>query len=310
MDNILLLNLLEKVLGDSTPRDNGNYKFHCPSCNHSKKKLEININTEQWACWVCGTSHNFKGNKIISLFNKIKVQSHFIQELNKIIGNKRNFYNNNENKKKDIISLPQEFIPLTSASSKNIMAKHAYSYLKSRKITNIDIERYNIGFCEEGEYQNMIVIPSYDKNGNLNWFSTRTFNNSYIKTRNPSVSKDIIGFEYFINWNVPIIICEGAFDAITARKNAIPLFGKNISNELMKAIVQNNVPEIYIALDNDAFKDAIKHCETLLKFNKKVYLIELNKKDINDIGFEEFNILLQKTTPFTYKKHLELKFKT
>jgi hypothetical protein len=44
-----------------------------------------------------------------------------------------------------------------------------------------------------------------------------------------SSDKNIIGFENMINWNVPIVLCEGAFDAIAIKRNAIPLFGKNIS---------------------------------------------------------------------------------
>ncbi len=37
-----------------------------------------------------------------------------------------------------------------------------------------------------------------------------------------------IPFEIFINWNSPIIRCEGMFDAISIKRNAIPLLGKNI----------------------------------------------------------------------------------
>ena len=57
-----------------------------------------------------------------------------------------------------------------------------------------------------------------------------------------------------INWNVPIVLCEGAFDAISIKRNAIPLFGKNISKKLMQKLVTSEVKKVYLALDKDAIK--------------------------------------------------------
>ena len=50
----------------------------------------------------------------------------------------------------------------------------------------------------------------------------------------------------YINWNLPIILCEGAFDAMAIKRNAIPLFGKKISTTLMKKIIESNVEKIYL----------------------------------------------------------------
>jgi hypothetical protein len=50
-----------------------------------------------------------------------------------------------------------------------------YLILKSRGITKNDIEKYNIGYCETGRYAKMIIIPSYDENGQLNYFTGRSF---------------------------------------------------------------------------------------------------------------------------------------
>jgi len=274
-----------------------------------KRKLEINLNTHSWNCWVCGNRDNFKGVKLQTLFNKINVSNDKILELNKLT--KSHVHLENVVKPQDkSLELPKEFISLATVSPHNIMARHALSYLKKRNITEIDVIRYNIGFCEYGEYKNMIVIPSYDSDFKLNWFSTRSFEeDAFIKTRNPKTSKNIIGFESLINFEVPIILCEGAFDAITARRNAVPLFGKTISDELMKKIVTSKVNKIYIALDNDAMKDAIKHCERLLSFNKQVYLIYLDKKDINEMGFEEFIKTAQQTKKLTTLQLMKYKMK-
>jgi DNA primase len=76
--------------------------------------------------------------------------------------------------------------------------------------------KYNIGYCEEGRYNNRIIVPSYDANGELNYFIARDINpNSKKKYDAPKCNKnELIGLEYFINWDVPVILCEGIFDAI------------------------------------------------------------------------------------------------
>ena len=103
----------------------------------------------------------------------------------------------------------------------------------------------------------------------------------------------------YINWDLPIILCEGAFDAMAIKRNAIPLFGKRISDSLMKKIIESNVKKIYLALDEDALKDAFKHAETFMGYGKKVYLIEMGDKDPSELGFETFTKLLHKATKLT-----------
>jgi DNA primase len=111
----------------------------------------------------------------------------------------------------------------------------------------------------------------------------------------------------FINWDLPIILCEGPFDAMAIKRNAVPLFGKNIQSSLMKKLVESKVQKIYIALDNDAVKQALKFCEQLLDVGKEVYLVELQGKDPSEMGFEHFTKLIQNTTPLTQYKLMEKK---
>ena len=116
----------------------------------------------------------------------------------------------------------------------------------------------------------MIIIPSYDASGNLNYFTGRTFEKDpYVKYRNSEVSRDIIPFELFINWDSPLVLCEGPFDAIAIKRNAIPLLGKNIQTSLMKKIVKSTVEKIYIALDTDAMKQALKFAEYFMDQGKR-----------------------------------------
>ena len=168
--------------------------------------------------------------------------------------------------------------------------KQAVSYLKSRGILPTDIFRYNIGYCPSGIYGGRVIVPSYDENFNLNFFVSRTiFEDVNAKYKNPPVSKDVVGFESFINWREPITLVEGVFDAITARFNAIPLFGKIVQPLLKEKILIRKPPKVIVALDNDATKDAIKICEWLVSNGIRTSIAKLPDKDINEFGFERFS---------------------
>ena len=53
------------------------------------------------------------------------------------------------------------------------------------------------------------------------------------------------------------------------------MFGKTIPRALMMKLVENDVKTVYLALDNDALKEAIEYSQQLLNLGKDVYLIEL-----------------------------------
>lgn len=309
--NLALLNLLERILGKGKSTSRGNYSFFCPNCNHQKPKLEVNLNTGSYQCWICGTQ-GFRGKSIKSLFNKIKATPEHIRELALVLPSSKSF---KAQESFNLIFLPKEFIPLSveglDNKYNNILLNQAKKYANSRNITNQDILKYNIGFCPSGPYENRLIVPSYDENGILNYFIARDFTeNLSQKYKNPPVkNEDVIGMEFFINWKQPIILCEGMFDALTIKRNCIPLFGKNISVALMKKIVTSEVKKIYIALDQDALKDALRYCEEFMNYGKEVYLVQLDGKDASSIGFENFLNTIENTYPLRFSDLLSKKLK-
>lgn len=308
MLNQALLNTVESVLGKSKRTSGNNYAFECPFCHHHKPKLEVNMvpntkNENFWHCWVC----NAKGKTLVGLFKKIEVAAEKMAELKSMF--KYADKDDTQDTSVTKIELPEEYKPLVKLSRSDIVAKHALAYLKKRGITKEDILKYNIGYCESGRYSNMIIIPSYDKDYNLNYFIGRSFEKEPSrKYDSPKCNKNaIIGLEAFINWNVPVILCEGIFDAIAIKRNVIPLFGKTIPKALMMQLVQPNVKTVYVALDKDAQKDALRYTEELINLGKEVYLIDLEDKDPSEMGFEKFTTLIQHAEPITlsqliYKK--------
>jgi DNA primase len=308
MVNELLVNLVNSILGAGKRTARGNQAYSCPFCHHHKPKLEINFTENKqgnnpWQCWVCGK----RGKTIRSLFKQIQVDASYFQELGKLVKNTST--NHTENTTSDLPTLPKEF--KTFINNQDIIARHALVYLKKRNLTKQDILKHNIGYCDSGPFANMIIIPSYDTTNRLNYFTARSFEKDpFTKYRNPETSRDIIPFELFINWDLPIILCEGPFDAIAIKRNVIPLFGKNIQSNLMKKLVESKVQKIYIALDNDAIKQALGFCEQLLDIGKEVYLVELQGKDPSDMGFENFTKLIQTVQPLTQYKLMDKKLST
>jgi DNA primase len=304
-----LLSLLESVLGAGKRTSKGNYAFFCPFCSHKKRKLEIQIETDEngenrYHCWTCPVASNIKGRKISTLLKKLEVSSDKLNEAKLLTRTGKKL----EQYESAILKLPEEFISLTNTENienqyTKILAKHALKYLKSRNITNGDILKYNIGFCDSGKYEKRIIIPSYDKNAELNYFIARSFEEDKWDTyKNPPVSvRDVIGFELYINWDAPIILCEGIFDALTIKRNVIPLFGKVIHNKLKEKLVKSSVDRIYVVLDQDAIKDAIKHCEELMSYGKEVYLLNLYDKDPNKLGAKKMLELLEEVEPLTFQ---------
>ena len=294
---------MNSVLGTGKPTARGNYAYTCPKCNHHKPKLEIcldenSVDYQKFGCWVCKT----KGKKLINLFKAIDAPSDKILELKSIVKTA----NPTEQKEHDIkVQLPEEYQSVLNNSS--FAAKRALTYLKSRGLTEDDIIKYNIGYCETGKYADMVIIPSYDESGSLNYFVGRSYIPESNRKLNPDVSRNIIPFEILINWNSPIILCEGMFDAISIKRNAIPLLGKNIQSKLMSKIVSSTVKKVYIALDKDAIKQALDFCEQLINEGKTVHLVELEDKDPNEMGFKSFIKLLYNSSPLTYSGLLEKK---
>ena len=310
MINNALLHTVNSVLGNGKKTSNNNYAYKCPFCTHHKQKLEINLQPNvkgetPWHCWVC----NAKGKTLLGLFKKLKASPDKVSELKSMLGFTPKL---TEEQTLQKVTLPKEYKPLINLSRTDIISKHALMYLKKRGITKSDILKYNIGYCEEGKYSGRIIIPSYDKDGNLNYFIARAIDpNSTKKYDAPKCNKnELIGLEYFINWNVPIILCEGIFDAIAIKRNAIPLLGKTIPKALMIKLIDPSVKTVYVSLDRDALKDALKYAEQLLNLGKDVYLIDLQDKDPSEMGFENFTKLVHDAEQLTlgellYKK-LEL----
>ena len=291
-NKLVVINVLDGALGVGTSMKGNEQAHHCPFCHHHKKKLQVNLETQYWHCWVCDS----KGRSIQSLLRKLNVER---SEVSKIVGIYGEYIPAKGEETEEVVKLklPNEFKPLyTKPKSINFDYNQAIGYLHRRGIHMDEILKYNIGYCEDGLYGGRVIIPSYNEDGELNYFVARSYHEeATMKYKNPPVSRDVIVFDNQINWNEPITLVEGVFDSFSVKRNVIPILGKFIPKTLKAKIFEKGVKEITILLDSDAVSDSTKHADFFIKNGIKVTNIIPTGKDAGDMGFDEVNDLLKKT---------------
>lgn len=256
-DKDLILDILNDIFGKpkKSYHNKLQYGYNCPKCDEGSNKgnLEISLEKHLFHCWSCGDINDMHGtlSKLIKTYGtkeQLKIYKIFEPEEFKI-----------SSKEKTYLKFPEGFTRFKDSNPIYPIYKQAMKYLKSRGITDEMIEKFDIGFCGEGTHSNRIIIPSYDKRGDLNYYIARSWI-TYTKSKykNPEVAKDeIIFFEGNINWDEDIHLCEGAFDAMFL-PNSIAMLGKHMSDLLFNTLYEKANGDIVICLDSDAWEDAVK----------------------------------------------------
>lgn len=308
MENQAVLEeIIKSVLGKPKLKYNGGVqlKFDCPVCSlekglvngDGKANLEVNLEKQVFKCWACSdvndTTHG-SVKKLITQWGTVENLKLYNLLFSSHTGS-------TETKKVEHIhELPKEFLPIKDLNKNRIEVKQVLSYLETRKITEDIIEKYNIGVAFEGPYKGRIILPSYDKDGNINYFVSRAYSDRIKpKYKNPKADKEQIIFnEKFIDYNEDIYIVEGPFDHIIT-PNSIPLLGKRMYDMLWEKLYENAQKNIIIALDPDAKQNSIEIFKKLNggKLNGRIKFLELNKFDLSDlnqkIGSERYLSLIK-----------------
>ena len=253
----ILVELLREILGKEKHHYSNHCQisFNCPYCDEGRNKgnLECNYGKLVYKCWSCAEVNGTQGSlgKLIDQFGNKKQKKVFNllrpkEEEKKVI-------------KKPKVKLPEGYVKFKDSNPIYPIYRQANAYLKNRGVTDEMIEKFQIGFSDKGECSGRIIIPSYDSKLELNYYIARSWDpHSKSKYKNPKAEKDIIIFnEHLIDWNKDLYLVEGVFDAIFL-DNAVPMLGKNLSELLFHTIYENAKGKIIVALDGDAWENAVK----------------------------------------------------
>ena len=297
---------MSNILG-SFYKINDEYLFHCPKCEHHKKKLSINLEKDAFKCWVCDY-HGRSIKRLVRRYGQYSQKREWLQLTNQVeISSFSNdlFASVEEEVLKQRVELPEEFISLANKNL-SVGSLAARKYLKDRNITKQDIIRWKIGYCPDGVYANRVVIPSFNLDGNCDFFTARTYVDDWKKYINPPVGRDIIFNELYIDWEEDLVLVEGPFDAIVAGPNAIPLLGSTLreNSKLFQKIIQHDTT-IYIALDPDAERKSMGLIKKLLQYDIEVNKIDIKgHSDVGEMSKEQFNIFKENAVVMSETNYL------
>ena len=299
--------ILKKVLG-SHYHSGDEILFYCPKCKHHKKKLSVNLDKNKFKCWVC----DYRGNSVRRL---IKRHGSFLdqQEWAKYdatieIASFEDVFSSEqeiEEQREQVINLPEEYKTLCSGRL-SLASKPILRFLYDRGLTKQDILKWKIGYCPSGEYKERVVVPSFNEDGDVNYFIARTYGRDWMKYKNPPASRDIIFNELYVDFDDDLIIVEGVFDAIVAG-NAVPILGSSLKEDskLLKKIVEHDTP-VYIALDPDVEAKAMRLIKKMLTLDIEVYKIDIKPyADVGEMTKKQFNIRKQEAQLMTNDSFLE-----
>ena len=263
--------------------------YHCPYCGHHKKKMSINFSNGYWKCWVCDT----RGKNIYRIVRKFgnyqqRQKYRELQGLVDLTDFEEMFKEYNNIEEKQILEMPEGFVSLCNKDLP-MDSTDAFRYLSSRGIGRREILKWKIGYCKEGRYAGRIIIPSFDVEGDLNYFIARSYVGHTRRYLNPPANRDLVFNELNIDWDEPIVLVEGVFDAIAAGGNAIPILGSTLreGSRLFQAIAIHDTP-VYMALDHDAEKKAEWIIKSMLRYDLEVHKVPIDDEDVGEMGNEEF----------------------
>ena len=302
VESNLLLDIIVEILGHPRKenRTKSQFAFDCPVCSaendmpegDGKGNFEVNLSKGVYHCWSCGGTHQTHGSigKLITKFGRkehrkklkqLGIQIEDIKSTKKILQEVRE------------INLPEEYIPFEGTNPNSLPYKEAWNYLtKERNLDPQTIYKYKMGYTVSGDYAFRIIVPSYNKEGKVNYFTGRTWlPRKKPKYKNPDLPREEVIFnEGLINWDSTVYIVEGPFDHIVVY-NSIPMLGKDLHPKLYDLLMKNANSWVVVLLDDDAW-DRAKQIYSQLNVGRlhgKVRIIKMKDGyDISQVN-EEFD---------------------
>ena len=317
------ISLYESIFGKGRISANGiNFDVRCPICaptDPTKKKLSIRTDTSANHCWVCG----WKSRSIIPLIRKHGTQDQLnsYRELFGLPDDKQTLVTGEAEIPEKLI-LPKDFHLLHLANDSDPDVKAAWRYVYSRGLSDRDIWYFKLGVSDEPKWKRRIIMPSFNSEGNLNYFVARAIDkDKKPKYDNPSVDhREVVFNEINIDWTQPLVLVEGPFDMTKCPENTTALLGSDFSeqHELFNRILLHNTP-IYLAMDGDMWDTKMpKIYKKLIEYNLDVKVVDVrpwgDPGNMSKVDFEnamkeakqiswndDFNRKLKKATELSFR---------
>jgi hypothetical protein len=167
-------------------------------------------------------------------------------------------------------------------------ARAIRAYCHQRGYTDKDLWRYRVGYSNEWRWRRRLIIPSFDLDGNLNYFVTRAIDDTPYKYINAKANKKQIIFnDIDIDWTREnITIVEGPLDLMKCSKiNAVCILGSSLHSDssLFQKLVQSSM-DVILSLDPDAYIKQLRIAKTLSMYDLNVSLASPKKGDVGSMA--------------------------
>ena len=305
-----MYSILIAFLGEAKGGFDGEHtqlQFGCPHCaeKHGDKELQkynLECNFFVFHCWKCASEDEDEMHGSVFKLIKLYGNEQLYKDYKECVASLRNskLYNldfANDFKvdlsQIDEVKLPKGFRPF---KEDRFYPPQAMEYIQKRGITWDIIHEYNLGFTTYTEddkiASNRIIIPSYNKFGELNYWTGRDFTNNPKRQRyyNPKIErKSLIFNEEKIQWDADINIVEGPFDHLVV-PNSIPLLGKALDKDykLYWELLTKANANINIFLDGDAYDTVIETYKALNhgRLYNKIRYVPIKKENDPSLLFQ------------------------
>jgi hypothetical protein len=293
MDLQLVTQFMMQHFEQTVVSNNGtHFLARCLLCGDSEKNqykkrfnLDWNDGVPGWHCWNCGRHGNFieiysivKGisyddaKKEIFKYDKksIKRQMNEYKKRPKEQNKKEIDYDDFNWIKKKCYSIPK-YIPEELGYMENQYLARLANFIETRKIPS----KYKIYICHSGKYKGRIIIPIFNEINRIIYFQARRIPNTDIEPKydNPVAPKELcILNKHLFDRNKSIIVHEGLIDAFMVGDQGTSCLGKEISEELIKILLNLTDKDVIIALDNDS--EAYKALAKFMKKNKYAHQVK------------------------------------
>lgn len=334
-----IVGYLEEVINDHIKytQKGDEVHFSCPVCGETRHRMYCNLNTHVVYCHNCGYSTSFI-NFIMELervsyetavrrYTEIKGSAYIPEDI--LLELRKNMFIGNISHTIPLraIHLPEEYIPFNFESNNPVM-KSAIKYLMKRRITIRQMKSHDIGLCMSGEYKNRIIIPIKESN-EPKFFVARAIGENFkgLKEKSPSTEDYQLSKSQVI-FNIDVssalfgycVLSEGIFDALSFDDMGASLLGKRMSDDQLALLLDYKdqlSAGVYIALDWDARKDALKLAHQLYEYFP-VHLINMPKGDLRKghdpnsflrkYGRKAMFELIDNAEEYDFSYHLKHKF--
>lgn len=257
----------------------------CVFCNDHATHLGINLESKFFKCWLCNAKGSIvdfiKGVDEVSTKEAIETAEGFT------LGwehgwDEEDEFDEHKRKKGDILPVGFKYITARSAPP---LVRH---WFKKRKFPLSFCEEYRLGFCRMGgDHPLHLIIPITMNHRLVSYIAadlTGYADNKYVMCPNAVALVEKNGVVFGVDEIVDlkkVVIVEGVTDKWRVGINAVAFLTKNWhTNQVLQLQKKtSHKTKVIVLLDADAKRKAKELSAALQLFYKKVYTVQIEKKD-------------------------------